>query len=473
MSLSFQSRRNLVSFGVAATLTVLALGLTYYVPVFRYIPWTLSFLAVVLVAWIGGAAPAVAVIVVTFFCVYWLLLAPAGGPPHNPIALFKAVAFVLVSSFVTYLMRQRHHSASSLQSSEMHYRSVTETASDVVITIDSGSRIVSINPAVIAVFGYEPEELIGKQMSALMPERFRAAHVSGIAAHLATGARHIPWTGVQLPGLHKSGEEIPLEISFGSYIVDGETRFTGFIRDISERRRSHAALMQSEKLAAVGRLASSIAHEINNPLESVTNLLYLARSSDRLFEIHDYLDTAERELRRVSVIANQTLQFHRKSSEPVAVMCDQLISGSLALFKGRIVNCGIVVRERMRARSAAMCVEGELRQVLNNLIGNAIEALPSRGGTMSLRCRDATHWKSGRAGVMLTIADNGAGMSSETQKRIFEAFFSTKGRDGVGLGLWICSQLIEQNQGSLSVRSSQKEGRNGTVFNLFLPCSRE
>ena len=154
-------------------------------------------------------------------------------------------------------------------------------------------------------------------------------------------------------------------------------------------------------------------------------------------------------------------------------MCDQLIGGSLALYKGRIVNSGIVVRERTRARSSAMCVEGEIRQVLNNLIGNAIDALPSRGGHMSLRCRDATHWTSGRPGVVLTIADNGIGMSPETRKRIFEAFFSTKGPGGVGLGLWICCQLVEQNQGSLRVRSSQKEGRNGTVFNLFLTRSRE
>jgi signal transduction histidine kinase len=118
-------------------------------------------------------------------------------------------------------------------------------------------------------------------------------------------------------------------------------------------------------------------------------------------------------------------------------------------------------------------VEGQIRQVLNNLIGNAIEALPSQGGRILIRSRDATDWNSGKAGVVLTIADNGTGMSSETRERIFEPFFSTKGTNGVGLGLWICSQLIQQNRGSLRVRSRQLEDRSGTVFALFLPNSDE
>jgi signal transduction histidine kinase len=120
-------------------------------------------------------------------------------------------------------------------------------------------------------------------MVTLMPERFREAHAAGIARYLATGTRHIPWNGVQLPGLRKDGVEIPVEISFAAHSLNGSTRFTGFIRDVSERHRTHAALMQSEKLAAVRRLARPIAHEINNPLESVTNLLYLScRSTDPL-----------------------------------------------------------------------------------------------------------------------------------------------------------------------------------------------
>lgn len=460
--------RPLAGYAAAAILTVLALGVTYHVPFFRNIPWALSFLAVVFVAWIGGMGPAVAVIVAASVGVYALILAPVGYL-HDPIAVFKMVAFILIALFLAYLMRQRALAIESLEASEMHYRSVTETASDVVVTIDSGSRILSINPAVKTVFGYEPEELVGKEMVMLMPERFRAMHLEGIARFLATGKRCMPWTSMQLTGRRKDGVEIPLEISFGCYTTGGQTRFTGFIRDASDRRKSEAALMQSEKLAAVGRLASSIAHEINNPLEAVTNLLYLSRGSSAVDEMHSYLEAAELELRRISVIANQTLQFHKSSSVPAEVECQRLIDGSLALFQGRLTNARISVKQRTRAHRAAFCVEGEMRQVLNNLIGNAIDALPKQDGRILVRSRDATEWKSGRTGVTITVADYGEGMSAETRKKMFEPFFSTKGEGGAGLGLWICSQLIRQNHASLRVRSRQSPGRSGTVIALFLP----
>ena len=461
-------RTKLVSFGAAAVLVALALSLTYFLPFFRTIPWTLCFLAVVTVAWIGGTAPAIATIVVSSVGVYALALAPAGGYRHDQVAWFKAIAFDLVALFIVYLIGQRTSAMVSLKASEAHYRSVTENASDVVINIDSDSRILSINPAVKSVFGYEPDELIGKQMLMLMPERFRAAHLAGLARYLATGSRRFAWTGVQLTGLRRDGKEIPLEISFGSYTLDSKTRFTGFIRDISDRQRSHAALMQSEKLAAVGRLASSIAHEINNPLESVTNLLYLSRRSDNLPKIQAYLESAERELGRVTVIANQTLQFHKSSSAPRHVKCAELISGTLAMYQGRLSNAQVELKQRDRAQRPAFCVEGEMRQVLNNLIGNAIDALP-RGGSIWLRTRDATDCKTGWSGVMLTVADDGTGMGPEVKANIFEPFFSTKGSGGVGLGLWISHQLVEQNRGRLTVRSSQRKGRSGTVFTLFLP----
>jgi PAS domain S-box-containing protein len=461
--------RDILGYGAGLVLPLLALGLSYYVPIFSRIPWTSSFFAVAIVAWVGGVGPALLAILIASCATYGLILAPATNHLYAPIALVQTVAFDLTALLIVYLVRQQNLATSSLQASEMHYRSVTETASDVVVTIDGRSRILSINPAVKAMFGYDPEELIGEQLLTLMPEKFRMAHVVGIAKHLATGARHIPWTGVQLSGRHKNGEEIPIEISFGSYTSQGQKRFTGFIRDISDRRRAQAALMQSEKLAAVGRLASSIAHEINNPLEAITNLIYLSQGSTDLEEVQTYLETAEREIGRISVIANQTLQFHKQSSLPEAVSCEELIGGAISLYQGRLINGDVTVERRQRARRPAICVEGEIRQVLNNLIGNAIDALPPRAGRILIRSRDATDWKRGKAGVVLTVADTGTGMSPHTRAKIFEPFFTTKGAGGAGLGLWICCQLTEQNQGMLRVRSSQLNGRSGTVFTLFLP----
>ncbi len=467
MPLSLRSNRN-VGYGAAVVVSLLALDLTYMVPVFTALPWALSFLAVAVVAWLAGAGPALLVILIDFVGIYWLVFRVSPSPPDQPGAFIRAAGFIVVALFIIYLLRQRTVAKGSLESSEMHYRSVTDTAMDVIVTIDAESTILSINPAVKTVFGHEPEHLIGKQLMDLMPERFRATHLAGIEHFLRTEERTISWTAVQLTGLRRDGQEIPLEISFGSYLADGKRRFTGFIRDVSERRQTQAALMQSEKLAVVGRLASSIAHEINNPLEAVMNLLYLARGSDDTDESQSYLETAEREIRRISVITHQTLQFHKQTSDLGPVDFDALTASSLVLFQGRLINGQITVEQRHRAQTPVLCIEGDIRQVLNNLIGNAIDALPPRKGRILIRSRDATNWKTGRRGVHLTVADTGSGMDAQTQAKIFEPFFSTKGISGVGLGLWVCLQLVEKNRGRLRVRSSQMEGHSGTVFTMFV-----
>lgn len=246
-------------------------------------------------------------------------------------------------------------------------------------------------------------------------------------------------------------------------------RFPGVIFDITMRKQTEAALIQNEKLAAVGRLASSIAHEINNPLESVTNLIYLARNTEDVSEAKTYLSLAERELRRVAVIASQTLRFHRQSSRPRAVTCDELIEGTLSIYQGRLVNSGIAVEMRKRALRPVTCFEGEIRQVINNLIGNAIDAMGSAGGRLLLRSHETTASVSGVDGLVLTIADTGTGMSPKTVRKAFEAFYTTKGIGGTGLGLWISSEIVERHAGKLRVRSSQRPGGSGTVFRLFLP----
>lgn len=462
-------RRSLAAYSTALVLSLLAIGLTRYLHVFHGIPWMLPLFSVALAAWMGGFLPAAMATLLTTWGIYALVLAPESGNALSATMVGRALTFDAITLLVAYLVSQGSRAMALLATSEMHYRSMTETAPDVLVTIDSNSRILSINPAAREIFGYEPSELIGRELTILIPERYREAHKQGIARYLATGVRKLTWTGVQLPGLRKNGEEIPLEISFGTYTSDGEPRFTGFIRNVSDRRNAEAALMHSEKLAAVGRLASSIAHEINNPLEAVTNLLYLSEGTQDVAEIHGYVKAAEREVRRVSVIANQTLHFHGRSDDRVPVPCEELIEDSLALFQGRLLNARISVVQRQRATRLAVCIQGEMRQVLNNLIGNAIDALPPDGGRILIRSRDATDWRTGRTGVVLTVADTGAGMSKETVNKIFDAFFSTKGIRGAGLGLWICSQLVERSHGALRVRSSQQPGRSGTVFTLFLP----
>ena len=234
-------------------------------------------------------------------------------------------------------------------------------------------------------------------------------------------------------------------------------------------KHTEAALRESEKLASVGRLAASIAHEINNPLEAVTNLLYLALQTSEPGQVREYLDLAQRELRRVSAITSQTLRFYRQSSESSPVSIGELVDSVLTIHQGRILNSRVRVEQRMRVGEALNCVDGETRQVLNNLIGNAIDAMHESGGRLLIRSRAATSWRAGRRGILLTIADTGRGISSENLPRIFEPYFSTKGAGGTGLGLWLSRQIVERHHGILRARSSQRQGRNGTIFTLFLP----
>jgi PAS domain S-box-containing protein len=316
-------------------------------------------------------------------------------------------------------------------------------------------------------------ELIGRSVLEALPEAEEQGFVALLDRVYETGESHVAHAARISLG-RTPGE--PPEDRYLDYVyqpmreIDGRT--SGVIAlgvDVTERRRAEQALLQGEKLAAVGRLASSIAHEINNPLESVTNLLYLARRSAELEAVHSYLDTAEQELRRVSNITNQTLRFYKQSTHPMAIVGERLIAETLALYQGRILNSQIQIQARHRATRPITCFDGEIRQVLSNVMGNAIDAMPGNGGRLLLRSREATNWKTDQRGIVLTVADTGFGMSSSVMNKIFEAFFTTKGARGNGLGLWISSEIIDRHGGSIRVYSSQREGRSGTVFTLFLP----
>lgn len=247
-------------------------------------------------------------------------------------------------------------------------------------------------------------------------------------------------------------------------------RFTGLTIDISERKQTEAALHVTEKLAAVGRLASSIAHEINNPLEAVTNLLYLMQTTQDRDEWPGFLALAQDELRRVSQIATQTLRFHRQSSLPGPIVLLDVFRSILILYKTRMANEQIAVECTLRGNLSLFGYESDLRQVLVNLVANAYDALRKGAGRkLILRSHSCTSWRTGQRGVRISLADSGVGMDAETRARLFEPFFTTKGINGTGLGLWVSHGIMQKHHGSLTVRSSQKPGCSGTVVSLFLP----
>jgi signal transduction histidine kinase len=252
---------------------------------------------------------------------------------------------------------------------------------------------------------------------------------------------------------------------------DGTIRAVGaVIMETTAQKRAEQALIQSEKLAAVGRLASSISHEINNPLEAITNLLYLAQHTEGLpQEAADALILAEKELMRVSQIASQTLRFHRQATKPTWVTAVDLLKPVVALYQGRLTNSNLRLVEEHRSAEPVQCFENDIRQVLNNLIGNAIDAMKNVGGRVLIRSREATDWKTGRRGLRITVADSGSGMSETTRRSIFTAFYTTKEINGTGLGLWISFGIVGKHEGVLRFYSSDRPGHSGTVFSLFLP----
>ncbi len=252
--------------------------------------------------------------------------------------------------------------------------------------------------------------------------------------------------------------------------TDEVVEIVGLVGDVTDRRRADDALRKSEQLAAVGRLASTIAHEINNPLESVTNLLYLAGGASSLEEAKQYITVAESELQRVSAITNQTLRFHRSKPALRRMSAPALSSGIREMFGGRLTNHNISFSLRHRTDRTTLCFDGEVRQVLTNLIGNAIDAMRD-GGHLSIRSRSG-HNRNGTEGVFISISDTGTGISKETAKKMYEPFFSTKGADGSGLGLWVSLDIVQRHHGTLTMRSSQGEKVYGTVFRLFLPAEQ-
>ncbi len=242
-----------------------------------------------------------------------------------------------------------------------------------------------------------------------------------------------------------------------------------FFRDITERLQTEATLRQAEKLAATGRMAASIAHEINNPLEAITNLLYLlAADPDLNSDSRSYVRDAESELRRVSEITTHMLRFYRQSTRPQDVDLHEVLDSVLVLFQGRLNRAGVLVEKRF-APAALFGFAGELRQIFANLVGNALDA-SSSGGRICLRVRPASHATSGAPGVRVTIADTGTGISPAARQHLFEPFFTTKGITGTGLGLWITLELVRKHHGSIRIRSSASEPNRGTVFSLFFPA---
>ncbi len=390
------------------------------------------------------------------------------SPTATPADLTARLSVILYSHRA--LARRYQSALEELHLNRNIFRSVTNGISVANAQLPD-MPLLYVNPAFELMTGYSFEEVEGKNCRFLQADDRDQPGLTLIREAL----RQRRQTVAIIRNHRKDGSSFWNELTLSPIRNrDGElTHFVGIQMDVTERVELESALRQSEKLAAVGRLASSISHEINNPLEAVMNLLYLAEQTapqtDDAAEMRGYLRQADQELRRVKLITAQSLRFYKQSTGPEAVLCSDLLQSVLDLYQSRLSNYNVEAALRERATQHIVGLASELRQVLSNLVGNAIDAMKAGGGRLLLRTRQATWWRSEKTGVLLTIADTGTGIPRETLSEIYKAFFTTKGVAGTGLGLWISSEIVARHRGHLKVRSSTEPGRSYTIFELFLP----
>jgi PAS domain S-box-containing protein len=356
----------------------------------------------------------------------------------------------------------------ALRSSEERFHRLVEAMPLALLIGDADGRIVYANEGVERLLGYSQAEVesgavtlnrlfenCGDALESLLP-RWAAGHLDPVEIDCRTSS------GADVPVLVGAAELSPEAPA-------GQRQIVAFLVDLSEQRRNHEVLRRTEKLAAAGRLAASIAHEINNPLEAVTNCMYLLEHMELDQGAREYLALAQRELNRVVHITTQTLRFYRQSTRPVETDIHELFETVITLYEPRIRSHSITVDRRFGDIPLLLGNDGELRQVLANLVGNAVDAMTQKpSGTLILRTERARDWRTGHKGIAITVADTGTGMDKATAARIFEPFFSTKGLTGTGLGLWISLEILQKHRGTIRLRTSQGAD-SGSVFRLFLP----
>jgi PAS domain S-box-containing protein len=336
--------------------------------------------------------------------------------------------------------------------------------------LDRQGRFIRVNNFLAAGMGIELTQFLGHTVS----ELFGPAEAEALDPRLAAVFAGENAVGTFELQTETRGDARSWLISM--YPVKSgqqEVRWVGAVMiDTTERRRSEETLRRTEKLAAAGQLAASIAHEINNPLEAVTNLLFLLRTQASLEgEALRYTEMAQHELARVSEIAQQTLRFYRPSTAPSLVNVGEILDSILTLHSGRVHTLRVDVTRRYGKNIDLYCLSGALRQVFANLLTNALDAL-NGGGRLLIRATRSRSWKDGRSGVRVVVADTGSGMPAHVRRRIYEPFYTTKLATGTGLGLWVTQDIMEKHQGTIAVRSrceTSGQGGSGTVFMLFFP----
>ena len=350
----------------------------------------------------------------------------------------------------------------ALRESEQRFRVLAESLPSLIFVTEQGGACSYCNGRFLEYAGYKAEDISRiRWESFIHPEELPATidawrHCSQTSEPFLKEHRLLRHDGVYRWFLTRA---MPVRDEQGKI-----ARWFGSSTEVHEQKLAEQALRRSDKLAAMGRLAASVAHEINNPLASVTNALYLARIDESLSETtRGFLDLADQELTRVAQVATQTLRFYKQSTAPARVDVGQIVEQVVTVYAARLRGLSVEVTRDYGDDLMLYCFGDELRQVFANLIGNALDAM-GNGGRLHVRVRRA-----GQRGLRVVVADTGSGIPAEMISQIFEPFVSTKADTGTGLGLWVSDGIVRKHGGKITVRSCSGEERHGTVFAVLLP----
>jgi len=447
----------------------LALAIWFLSPMIHRDPFSVFLVAVVICAHFLGFGPALLCTAASAFLIDYYVFAPSLHFSFSGDAIGRLTIFLLVAILVASLARQRSRAERTTQTVERQMAAIVESSEDAIFSATPDGIITSWNRGAEALYGYKGEEIVGQHISTLAPPD-RAMEVHRNTGRLQRG-EHI--ASFQTERMRKDGSRVTVLLSV-SPIRDRSGKVTGhsvIARDVTALARAEQALRRNEKLATAGRLATAVAHEINNPLEAITNLLYLARKDASRSE--EYLSLAEKEVQRVASIAQQTLGYARERSSPGPIGLGSVLDEVLQLYSRRLDAKSIEVVKRYDDCPEIQGFSVDLRQLFSNLILNAIDALDEKGHLCLKLTRVQASGKDGRSGVRILIVDDGVGIAALDRAHMFEPFFTTKGEYGTGLGLWVSQGLVEKHGGSIRFRSSTLPGRSGTAFSVFLPLAAQ
>ncbi len=430
--------------------------------------------AIIAAAYVGGGGPA---IVTTLLCLAGSALVLGLNPVVSIGETINTLFFVVVGLLIAVIGEQLRRSHRTALARQAHLQSILDTVPEAMIVIDEHGAMQSFSAAAVRLFGWAPQEAIGRNVSMLMPSPFREQHDGYLRRYMTTGERRIIGIGRIVVGQRKDGSTVPMELAVGESHVGAERFFTGFVRDLTERRDQERRLqqLQSElvhvsRLTAMGELASSIAHELNQPLSAIANYmkgsttLLQAEEIDRA-RLGDALTRAGDQALRAGDIIKRLREFVAKGEtehtleDPARLMEE---ASALALVGAR--DAGLRVNLQF-ARDLGLVVvdKVQIQQVALNLIRNAMDAMTEMsGGELSIRAR-----KTDAHTVTISVADTGPGVSQETLERLFQPFYTTKA-NGMGVGLSICRTIVEAHGGRIWVENNP---RAGATFHFTLPIA--